>query len=121
MSLCPPPVRDEPPAISWVGAVIRVRGLVQGVGFRPAVWRLARDRGVSGDVCNDSEGVLIHAWADTTTLDDFVVGLRTGCPPLGRIDAIERYALHEIPPPSSGFRIVASEGAGRGNVPCLYR
>jgi hydrogenase maturation protein HypF len=119
MSLCRPPVRDEPPVISRVGAVIRVRGLVQGVGFRPAVWRLARDCDVIGDVCNDSEGVLIHAWADATTLDDFVAGLRSGCPPLGRIDAIERYALHEKPPPSGGFRIVASEGghAHTGVVP----
>jgi hydrogenase maturation protein HypF len=115
MSLCLPPVRDEPPVISRVGEAIRVRGLVQGVGFRPTVWRLAHACGVSGDVSNDSEGVLIHAWADTSTLDDFVERLRSGCPPLGRIDAIERYALHEIPPPSGGFRIVAS-ASGRAHT-----
>lgn len=119
MSLCLPPVRDEPPVTSRVGEVIRVRGLVQGVGFRPTVWRLARACGVSGDVGNDSEGVLIHAWANTRTLDEFVERLRSECPPLGRIDAIERYALHEIPPPSGGFRIVASTSshARTGVVP----
>ncbi|CAN7349871.1 carbamoyltransferase HypF [Caballeronia sp. LjRoot34] len=119
MSLCLPPVSDEPSVISPAGEVIRVRGLVQGVGFRPAVWRLAHACGVSGDVGNDSEGVLIHAWADTSTLDDFVERLRSDCPPLGRIDAIERYALRETPPPSGGFRIVASASghAHTGVVP----
>jgi hydrogenase maturation protein HypF len=118
MSLCLPTVRDEPPLMSRVGEAIRVRGLVQGVGFRPTVWRLAHACGVSGDVGNDSEGVLIHAWADTSTLDDFVERLRSGCPPLGRIDAIERCAIHETPP-SDGFRIVASASchAHTGVVP----
>jgi hydrogenase maturation protein HypF len=117
MSLCLPPVSDEPPVILRVGEVIRVRGLVQGVGFRPTVWRLAHACGVSGDVGNDSEGVLIHAWGDTSTLDDFVARLRSDCPPLGRIDAIERHALHGTPPPSGGFRIVAStSGRARTGV-----
>ena len=39
---------------------IRVRGQVQGVGFRPFVWQVARARGLRGVVSNDAEGVLIR-------------------------------------------------------------
>jgi hydrogenase maturation protein HypF len=119
MSLYPPPIREAPTVMTRAGEAIRVRGLVQGVGFRPAVWRLARDCGVIGDVCNDGEGVLIHAWADAATLDGFIAGLKSHCPPLGRIDSIERYVLHDTPPFGRGFRIVASAAgsAHTGVVP----
>jgi hypothetical protein len=43
------------------GMAIRVRGLVQGVGFRPTVWRLAKRLGLSGEVLNNGEGM--EAWA----------------------------------------------------------
>lgn len=73
---------------------IRVRGLVQGVGFRPTVWRLARDCGLVGDVRNDGEGVLIRVVQrssdDAVAIDRFIERLREECPPLARIDAIER-------------------------------
>ena len=39
------------------GVQIRICGKVQGVGFRPFVWQLAKQRGCLGDVCNDSAGV----------------------------------------------------------------
>ncbi|WP_094779368.1 carbamoyltransferase HypF [Paraburkholderia ribeironis] len=88
-----------------VGEEIRVRGLVQGVGFRPTVWRLAHACGVVGDVCNDSDGVLIHAWGDAWTLQRFIEGLSAECPPLARIDAIERHQMNEAAH-ASDFRIV---------------
>jgi len=106
---------DEPPVSEWGGEAIRVRGLVQGVGFRPAVWRLAQDCGVSGVVCNDGEGVLIHAWADKPVLDRFVAGLHSRCPPLGRINSVERYAIGDTSPSPGVFRIVAS-GSGLGHT-----
>ncbi len=90
-----------------VGEEIRVRGLVQGVGFRPTVWRLAHACGVVGDVCNDSDGVLIHAWADAWALQRFIDSLSAECPPLARIDAIERHELTEAAA-ASDFRIVPS-------------
>ncbi|CRI65912.1 Carbamoyltransferase hypF [Thiocapsa sp. KS1] len=73
---------------------IRVRGLVQGVGFRPTVWRLARACGLRGDVRNDGEGVLIRVCGsvagDDPGVSGFLKRLREECPPLARIDSIER-------------------------------
>jgi hydrogenase maturation protein HypF len=87
---------------------IRVRGQVQGVGFRPFVWQLARAHGVTGQVLNDPEGVLIHAHgASPAFLDD----LREKAPPLSRIDAIET-APHAFDAPPTSFLIAASEGVG---------
>ncbi|HIP68887.1 MAG TPA: carbamoyltransferase HypF [Chromatiales bacterium] len=68
---------------------LRIRGLVQGVGFRPTVWRLANTFKLSGNVCNDGKGVLINCLADTETLNDFIQALHNNCPPLARIDSIE--------------------------------
>ena len=89
------------------GEQIRVRGLVQGVGFRPNVWRLARDCGLVGDVRNDSEGVLIRAWGAQPALDRFVRLLRDEAPPLARIKSLERQMLNNIAPVGS-FSIAAS-------------
>ena len=46
------------------GVQIRIRGKVQGVGFRPFVWQLAQQLGVRGDVCNDGDGVLVRLVGD---------------------------------------------------------
>ena len=75
---------------SWYGERIRVRGIVQGVGFRPTVWRLANALGVRGQVGNDGEGVVIDAWGDPRTLQDLVDAIYREAPPLSRIDEMER-------------------------------
>ena len=65
---------------------IRLRGLVQGVGFRPHVYRCAQRLGVTGFVGNDPEGVLIEAEGEL--LDAFVQLLQDELPPLARIDRL---------------------------------
>jgi hydrogenase maturation protein HypF len=84
-----------------------VRGLVQGVGFRPTVWRLAQDCGIAGEVWNDAQGVMIQAWGMPAALDEFIHRLRENPPPLARIDAVECAPLRDAPYHSS-FDIVAS-------------
>ena len=86
---------------------IRVRGLVQGVGFRPTVWRLARECALQGDVLNDGAGVLIRVSGESDAIDRFCRRLLAECPPLARIDALERAELPE-PPAFEDFRIVES-------------
>lgn len=90
------------------GRSIRVRGQVQGVGFRPFVWTLARRMGLRGYVLNDPEGVLIHAVG--ADLDAFELALSAEAPPLARVDMVEGRALRCDFGPD--FRIAASAGSG---------
>ena len=75
---------------SLVTEKIRVRGTVQGVGFRPTVYRLAQECEILGTVCNDGQGVLIRAIATQTAIDNFLKKLQTECPPLAQITDIIR-------------------------------
>lgn len=87
---------------------IRVRGRVQGVGFRPTVWRLASECGLSGQVLNDAEGVLVRVGGDDEAIADFVRRMECEAPPLSRIDKIETRAFAGDLP--RGFSIVDSTG-----------
>ncbi|MDZ7962543.1 MAG: carbamoyltransferase HypF [Aulosira sp. DedQUE10] len=69
---------------------IRVRGTVQGVGFRPTVYRIAKACGLRGDVCNDGQGVLIRLSGSEAALAEFIVKLQQECPPLAKIQEIIR-------------------------------
>jgi len=68
---------------------VRVRGRVQGVGFRPTVWRLARVHALRGEVMNDAEGVLLRLGGSEGAIGRFLEDLRNEPPPLARIDSIE--------------------------------
>ena len=68
---------------------LRVRGRVQGVGFRPTVWRIARSLGLSGEVLNDAQGVLVRVGGSSQNISAFLKRLKRGLPPLARIDDIE--------------------------------
>lgn len=81
--------------------LLHIRGLVQGVGFRPYVWRLAGELGIAGWVRNDGDGVTLLAAG--ARLDDFLARLPREIPPLARIDAIDSLASDERPAP--GFVI----------------
>lgn len=86
------------------GRRLRVRGLVQGVGFRPYVWRLANELGLDGWVRNDGAGVSIAVAGPR--LDEFLTRLPLEAPPLARIDAIVEEGGEPLA--GKGFTILAS-------------
>ncbi|MEY3402165.1 MAG: carbamoyltransferase HypF [Cyanobacteriota bacterium] len=69
---------------------IRVCGTVQGVGFRPTVYRLANMLGLKGEVYNDGKGVLIRVSGSEEKITEFVNKLYQECPPLARINQVVR-------------------------------
>ena len=86
---------------------IAVSGMVQGVGFRPYVYRLAEERQLKGSVRNTAAGVIIEVQGGGEAVDDFVVRLRAEAPPLAHITAIN---VRELPcNGDQRFHILASE------------
>jgi len=76
---------------------IVVTGRVQGVGFRPAVHRLATSLGLSGFVLNDTRGVTIELQGQGTRIEEFVRRLRNSDkPPLARIESCDAVALPTV-------------------------
>ncbi len=76
---------------------IRVRGQVQGVGFRPFVYRLAHELGIEGWVRNDAEGVEITAQGNENTIRDLLRRIQSDAPPLARITSMEARNSVTIP------------------------
>ena len=85
------------------GRLFRIRGLVQGVGFRPFVWRLARELELTGWVRNDGAGVI--AAVNGKNWPKFKSRLAAEAPRLARIDAIEDEAAEVA---GDGFAILDS-------------
>lgn len=88
---------------------VRIRGLVQGVGFRPFIWRLAREEGLAGHVLNDAEGVLAEVWGGPDETGRFLERIRAESPPLSRVDEVLAEAISgPAGAPEEGFHIVSS-------------
>lgn len=91
-----------------------IRGAVQGVGFRPFVFRLATRLGLTGYVVNSMEGVVIEAEGTKHRLDDFLIGVQKDCPAKASIQSCEYTVLD--PAGYLNFEIRESDGNGRGRV-----
>ncbi len=105
-------VPTSPPASALE---VVVRGVVQGVGFRPFVHRLALTHGIRGWVRNESGSVRIQAESSDAALRDFVSELRFRAPPLARIDVLETRPVEASG--SLDFRVVLSETQVAGRLP----
>lgn len=94
---------------------IEVKGVVQGVGFRPFVYTLACRLGLSGFVRNHSAGVTIEVEGDQARLTEFVRCLQQQLPPLARIDAVHRVSVPATD--RRGFQIINSESIPAARTP----
>ncbi len=90
---------------------VRVEGVVQGVGFRPFVHRLASEHRLAGFVLNDERGVLLEAEGEPAEVERFIARLEADAPPLARV---EQTVARELAPHGGGegFEIAGSEGGG---------
>lgn len=95
--------------VSLRRVALRVRGIVQGVGFRPFVYQLAREHGLGGWVRNQSDGVEIELAGDAARVQAFLDQFEENAPPLSRIVRME---VKDLPyEPSGAFTIVPSKAA----------
>ena len=100
--------------MSRLGRRIEIRGTVQGVGFRPWVYRLATAQGLTGRVRNDASGVTIEAFGPGAALDEFERGLESSPPPAADI---REFRSAPIPPEAvEAFLIVQSQETAERRV-----
>jgi hydrogenase maturation protein HypF len=91
---------------------VLVTGVVQGVGFRPFVYALARELGLSGEVSNTGDGVVVDVEGAPGALGEFCRRVRSDAPALAVVDGVR-----SVPLPARGargFSIAASSGAAHG-------
>jgi hydrogenase maturation protein HypF len=89
---------------------VEVRGIVQGVGFRPFVYRLANELGLAGWVRNDGGGVTVEVEGTGAGVEDFVRRLRDDAPPLARVDRVLPAPARLPASGRPGFTIVETRG-----------
>ncbi|AVX20560.1 MULTISPECIES: carbamoyltransferase HypF [Carboxydocella] len=92
--------------------LVRIYGVVQGVGFRPFIYNLASKYQLSGLVGNDTQGVFLEIEGSEEVLNAFVQQIPIVAPPMAVIDKIEIINTELPISMQSGFIIVKSQGAG---------
>ncbi|MFD5684880.1 carbamoyltransferase HypF [Streptomyces bacillaris] len=97
---------------------LTVRGAVQGVGFRPFVYTLAEEHGLTGWVTNDADGVRTEVEGPAAAVDAFTEAIGTRAPPLAVVESVEPRPV-PVRNDGSGFTIrpSASSGTGRTLIP----
>lgn len=93
---------------------IHIEGQVQGVGFRPFVYRLATELTLNGWVNNGVDGVHIEAEGDGTTIEQFIKRLKKEAPPVARITSLTAREIGHKD--YASFEIVESKAEGKPNL-----
>lgn len=89
---------------------LKLGGRVQGIGYRPALARLARDKGLVGWVANTAAGIEVHVQGVQDQVEAFVLEVVAVCPGEGLVDRVQ---VDVVPPMAcAGFFIVVGEGGG---------
>lgn len=102
----------SPPATATAGRQrLTMRGQVQGVGFRPFVYRLARALDLSGWVCNDADGVVIEVQGPESRIREFIARVQAEAPLPARIAGVARCGLPPMASPSPFFIAPSRVGA----------
>ena len=104
-------------AIDSVRQRFTVTGVVQGVGFRPFVHRIATELGLTGFVGNDSGAVFLEVQGPGARIDEFRHRLRAEVPPLAAISAVQVVDVDADTLRDSGFRIVESQPVAGATTP----
>ncbi len=92
---------------------IKITGLVQGVGFRPFIFRLANELGLKGYVLNDTEGVLIETEGEKEKLDEFLIRIDKEKPAISKIFSLQHSFLPASP--------LASQRSGQDGEAAGYK
>jgi hydrogenase maturation protein HypF len=95
---------------------ILVRGMVQGVGFRPFVYSLAKRQSLRGQVFNNTTGVFIDVEGEPGAIEQFIQEIKSSPPPLSMIESVEQKQSLDYGN-YTDFRIVESDGRGEKLVP----
>ena len=88
--------QEEAVVVELLRARIIVRGIVQGVGFRPFIYHLANDHELMGWVLNSTEGVVIEVEGPTKRLEEFIADITLKAPPLAVIERVESSFLPPV-------------------------
>jgi hydrogenase maturation protein HypF len=92
-----------------VRKAIEITGIVQGVGFRPYVYRLATERGLVGTIANTAAGVTLEVQGATEAVEEFVARLPAEAPPLARITSL---TVRDLPPNGESSFVILPSRAG---------
>ena len=95
---------------------IQIRGIVQGVGFRPFVFALAAENSLKGQVLNNAIGVLVDVEGENENVEQFINSIKTNPPPLSFIESVTQKNISEHANFQT-FEILTSETNGNRFVP----